>query len=345
MPTPHLFHLVHGIDSDFIDSSLVFQQNFTNLDGWVSYWNHRNNRVSDIPRKPPQLLTATDFQALYIACWLFQPLEKGAFMIPLTEPSHVENISAALNFLPKRWSSHLSERNARSAGAGYAFLCGYSELLVQLEYENGLSKPSLFLKTEGHGAHSIAHLRSWVTKATTGRGNTQNQWLHTLATDPQYASYGIMDRAGENYDKPYEALLDHLKLKGKQIKIEEVIPVIITKLKKKTNGQVVNPDLLRAYEQSQGTSVPIPKSTLAELIKQVIVPTANKPDFATSKFVQKLQSAENALRSIAEFLIRDGGNTETAAVPRVFQEVRVSFTELDAVIQEFLAQVHEWRSI
>jgi hypothetical protein len=116
-----------------------------------------------------------------------------------------QNILNGHRYLDKRWSSHVSEQNARTAGQGFRFLQGYRELLVQIE--GGF----LFLKAEGHPANDVNHISSYFTKVRTGAGNMASVALNNLVR--QRAELGITPRAAENYGKAYEALVKKLKLK------------------------------------------------------------------------------------------------------------------------------------
>jgi hypothetical protein len=154
------------------------------------------------------------FQALYVACWAYHPVEKGSYMIQLT-PQQLTNAQNAAGKLTWRKSSHL-EGTSRSArgGADFKFILGYGELLVMVH--NG----ALFLKMEGHAASSPAHLASWYTKNKTGAGNTASAALNNLATGGQW---GIQQRGAENYGTAYKALLSALGFSGKVTTVKQVM--------------------------------------------------------------------------------------------------------------------------
>jgi hypothetical protein len=64
------------------------------------------------------------FQALYVACWLHHPVEKGTYLIDLSgvPVGQMAILNAAYQqHLSGRRSSHLSGAG-RSAGAGWEFL-------------------------------------------------------------------------------------------------------------------------------------------------------------------------------------------------------------------------------
>lgn len=314
----------------------IFGPDFQSLTQWRSYWGARSNMATSVFRRPPALWTAAEFQTLYVACWLHAPVEKGSYMIPLTDPNRRQNVRAAMGNLATRWSSHLSTDGARSAGQGYQFLNGYSELLVQYEEIGGA--PQLFLKTEGHPAASIAHLLSWVNKIRTGAGNTASDALHQAAAA---GHGGLRLRAAENYDKPYEALLSYLNLKGHMHTVEEALPVILAKLRSKV-PRLTGADVADEVERAQLVGAPLEKRLLARLIRETIIPSTSQPDVVIGRFVTVLMKATEALLAIADGLESDASDATTASVPRMFQEVRVTFEQLDGTVGAFLQGVTDW---
>ncbi len=90
-------------------------------------------------------------------------------MIKLTPPQK-KNAEDSAKKLTSRASSHLKGWSY-SAGKNFAFVNGYSELLVMI-YED-----CLFLKMEGHSAFSYAHLKAWNEKRKTGAGSMNNPAL------------------------------------------------------------------------------------------------------------------------------------------------------------------------
>ncbi|HEY9229194.1 MAG TPA: hypothetical protein VIP11_21260 [Gemmatimonadaceae bacterium] len=167
------------------------------------------------------------FQALYIACWIYHPVEKGSYMIKLS-PAQLKNATDSAAKLSSRASSHL-KGSSFSAGKDFAFIKGYSELLVMI-FED-----YLFLKMEGHPAISWAHFKAWQEKRKTGAGATNNAQLNALAKDRP--EFGIMQRGAENYSKPYEAFLKELGLKGKTLTLSDTLLA----LREKTRLQLGNP--------------------------------------------------------------------------------------------------------
>jgi len=309
----------------------IFESRFQTHTGWFSYLHERLGaggvsglltKLSFVYGSPP------DFQALYVACWIHRPVEKGSYMIPLTG-SQGRGAEQAFDRLPTRWSSHLSGE-ARSAGEGYSFLKGYSELLVQIEVDKGSDTPHLFLKTEGHGAMSLAHLSSFFTKLKTGQGNTQSEALHNMAA---MGHLGIEPRAAENYSKTYEAVLKNIKLAGKRVTAEEAVIGICEKLE--TKATLVNPGLWAQVKARRATPNFRPSGLqLADLIEQVIVPTITRDNVRVGQHVAALQTAKSDLASLARNLRRDA-QSPSPPMARVFEEVRVTQDELDRSLAAF----------
>jgi hypothetical protein len=332
----HLSRLVTSIDTNIQLAHSVFEPGFQSLNGWIAYWNTRNRGVTALFQKPGERWEPADFHRLFIACWLHRPVEKGSFLIPLTDPRHRQTVSAAMERLPSRWSSHMSKTGARTAGAGFGFLKGYHELLVQYEELNAAC-PSLFLKGEGHSSISFAHLSSYITKKLTGEGNMVNEALHASAASGRD---GIALRAAENYDNSYEALLEYLGMKGTTHTVEEVLPVICAKLR--TKASLVEEEYCSRVMREIGGGRRVSKADLAALIWGVILPTVDQVKEGAGKFVTKVKEAKESLDRIAFALDEDGGDVVTAAVPRVFQEVRVTFDQLDTTVERFLTEAESW---
>jgi hypothetical protein len=333
----HLRGLADEIGTGTQFSREIFQGQFQALPGWLSYWNAMNGSVTQLFNTPGSLWGPSGFQRLYIACWLHRPVEKGSFMIPIIQPARQDTVRLAMEGLPSRWSSHLKGDGARSAGQGYRFLKGYSELLVQFETERLTPVPSLFLKTEGHSAVSLAHIASFITKVFTGSGNTANSDLHARAKSGEY---GIAVRGAENYDKPYEALLGYLGMKGITHTVEEALPEIYRKLK--TKARVVNEAPFDQIANRVAVGERIEKRLWVELITKSILPTINQADVGDGRYIGKLKAAEPALREIAVALEVDASEATIAAGPRIFQEVRVTLEQLDATVERFIQESHLW---
>ncbi len=191
---------------DFLDANIPMWDVETLLGRKAAWW-HREN-----------------FQALYVACWIFHPVEKGSYMLRLESPTQQANVREAYDELlqkgelQSRISSHLGKRGA-SAHEGWNFLRGYKELLLQIE-GNGAY---LFLKCEGHpleaGISGLKHLLSWGVKALTDAGKTASPELHNLAKD----SSNVELRAAENFSSSFKSLQKQLGLSGEMVGVGEVI--------------------------------------------------------------------------------------------------------------------------
>lgn len=208
----------------------VFCERFRKAQGWLDYLEESIpggsvERMLD----GPDPLSRQQLQALFVACWIYHPTEKGAYMVKLspaqgskvrgsntdsTQPAPAAN---APSDLQTRRSSHLSVAGAGptgySAHKGWSFLMGYSELLVQNEGDP--QKPYLFLKCEGAPmsglANTVEHGVDWAYKSFTGHGKCYSPALHNLAKDHP----GLIDlRAAENFSKAFERLIQQLGLKG-----------------------------------------------------------------------------------------------------------------------------------
>jgi hypothetical protein len=260
------------------------------------------------------------FQALYVACWIYYPVEKGTYMIDVTDPKDVAKGWATL---PDRWSSHLSGKG-RTAGEGFKFLQGYSELLVQIEGN------WLFLKAEGHGAKDLKHLASYFTKLKTGAGNTQSEALKRLAKEQK--KLGITPRAAENYGKAYEKLLQKkFSLKGKQVDIRTAVKAMIDKCKKDDLSEYDK--LLKDAQLPTDDLSKMTNRAIGSLIVNVIIPFAK--GLSKSKFGAMVQDAQDDLKGIADKLCEDE-NIGLTMTPRFFQELRLTAAELDTGLGAFI---------
>lgn len=324
----------------------VFERPFDTPSGWLE-WLRTDleggasgilNRIATRPS------SARPFQALFIACWIHQPVEKGSYMIPLPR-DFAARVKVAVEGLPTRWSSHLSESNARSAGQGYAFLKGYSELLVQIETDRVTQTPHLFLKTEGHGAMSLAHISSYITKLRSGEGNTQSEALHRVATS---GLFGIAPRAAENYSKGYEALLKNVEAEGKLVDAATAIPAVCAKLARKVTLE--NRSIWDQWLASRAAHPDQPPSNLAiaDLIDRVIMPTLDAHTDVEGKHLGVLRKSRSDLAQISRDLRRDVVSMNEEYVPRFFGEIRAKPELLDQSLNSFRtrfsAEVHRVRT-
>ncbi len=298
---------------------LIFQPQFQSYPGWVAYLMQMlpQGSVYDQIRAPANKWTRQSFHALYIACWIHHPMEKGTFMIDISclrdhqyEAWKKQVFYPLLNW---RKSSHLSG-TGRSAAEGWAFLNGYSELLVQKEKTNG--KRYLLLKAEGHttGIGGIVpHLRSWWHKREHGEGLMASPALHSAASLTSGIGEQIDLRAAENYGKGYKKLLkDELNLKGKMITVREMIPVLFKKYNHPLDVRDLSVFSQNATNQDIGVAL--------QKFCNTTGPTAGV-DAAAIK----------DLRELAATLIHDGARK----VDRVYCEVRVTPEEVDDSLHAF----------
>ena len=208
----------------------VFGPRFQHMEHWRSFLRATlNDNVSAQFALPDWRWSEKSFQALFVACWIHHPVEKGTFMINIEGIGSLQRevVKDAYNkHLYGRKSSHLSG-SGRSASKGWKFLNGYKELLVQ--YEETKGTPYLMLKTEGHttGASGVLpHLRSYVHKLKHGEGLMASAALNQLAG----FSSMVEGRAAENYSKGYEKLLaDVLGFKGRDVTVRDMIGVLFHK--------------------------------------------------------------------------------------------------------------------
>lgn len=308
----------------------IFQAGFKTSNQWRTYIQNSfgappdvNSLLTDPAQWANKAASLQSFQALFVACWIWYPVEKGSYMISLPGNQNIQN---GRNTLDKRWSSHVSETNARSAGTGFQFLQGYRELLVQIEGN------FLFLKAEGHPANDMAHVSSYFTKVSTGAGNTASVALNNLAR--QRADLGIAPRAAENYGKAYEALLKKFKLTGKQTDVRTAVDSMIAKCRK---------DDLPAF-QALLTQAGLPTDTtetyrytnraVGHLLTEVIIPFASRLS-DKSKFKKAVHKAEDDLVGIAEKMWQDH-DWRVTLTPRLFQELRLRPENLNTGLQAFL---------
>lgn len=201
------------------------------------------NVHSLLKNTPNKQFTARYFQALYVACWLYKPMEKGTYFLRMTH-GEAENVNKAFSALPGRKSSHLDGKG-RSAHKGFAFLKGYEELLVQWVTTN--ERTYLMLKCEGHTTGLggvVPHMQSYIHKRKHGVGLMSNQALNALATQ---GNTPIIERGAENFSKDYEAFLTQLgktrgvkKLDKATTSVRDMLVALTaeTKWKTATNLQV-----------------------------------------------------------------------------------------------------------
>ena len=220
--------LAHGIVNGAPWVKEIFTDRFQKAQQWCDYLLGRYGghlSVHTILNRGDRW-SAADFHALYIACWIFYPLEKGSYMIPLSATQRA-NVKSGYETLGARATSHL-HGHGRSAAHGWSFLKGYGELLVQMEGGGKHSpeiSPHLFLKAAGHPALSLGHARSFIVKVRTGHGAVANAALERLAKaqGTMGLDLGIDERAAENFSHPYKALLKAMELSGKVVSVHEAV--------------------------------------------------------------------------------------------------------------------------
>jgi hypothetical protein len=306
----------------------VFGNDFQTPAGWSSMLAHMpGSRVGNMLDRRGAWWTRECFQALFVACWIHHPVEKGAFMINLSG-NHFDNVQDAYNSLiasgamTTRMSSHLSKRGA-SAHEGWDFLKGYGELLVQIEGVKDVNS-ALFLKCEGHALESglslstVKHMASWVKKSVTGSGQTASQALNDWAG---YSSV-VEGRAAENFSKSYEKLLGQLGLKSRSTTVEEMMEAMVRKL-----GIPSLPPHLKDNTHALGHAmlgsrgyIAVFKSQRAELKKKGV-------DFD--------ETAEKELNGIAERMTA----TASPQSAQHYNEIRVTPAEVDISLAKFRSYV------
>lgn len=231
------------------ESNQVFHSDFQSYHDFCQYLTthfsrtnvdvHATLKSADKVKDP-----AAFFQALFVACWLYKPMEKGTYFLRMTA-TESEEVKKAFKKLPSRKSSHLDGKG-RSAHKGFAFLKGYAELLVQWVPTEGRSY--VMLKCEGHttGAGSLyPHLKSWNHKRKTGAGLMANPELHNQAKKDT----PIIERGAENFSNDYKAFLKSLndqpgvkKMHKATTSVRDMLSALTgdNKWLKATNQEVVN---------------------------------------------------------------------------------------------------------
>lgn len=281
--------------------------------------------------KPTCLRT---FQSIYIACWIYHPLEKGTFMLSLDGAK--SNVERGYRTLDRRWSSHLS-RQARSAGEGFTFLKGYNELLVQIEGD------FLFLKAEGQRASgagivsSASHVGGWVRKSVTGVGNTASRELNDLvATRPDL---GIRQRSAENYGKKYENLLKHLNLHGPRITIRLALDELILQCLKSVGGTTAFLALLgeNGFDRNLVNTQGLTHRDMGRLLRNVVIPfTLQSPRARLHKLIT---NADNEIDGLIQCLLSDLELLDFRT-PRYFHEVRTSPSNVTDALRDFAVSLN-----
>ena len=304
----------------------IFGPNFQTIVQWTDFLddNLRNTSVvQQLTTATAQQWSRTTFQALYVACWLHNPVEKGTFLIDLSgltaaQLSILRN--AFTQLLSSRASSHLSGAG-RSAGKDWRFLRGYDELLVQIETLKGVTY--LMLKSEGHQVSLtgvIPHVASYAHKVRTGEGKQASPALHAYSN---LNGATVMGRAAENYAKGYEALLKWLKLKGKMITIREVMFALFRKTHYPPNTGVIYTQFTNATNAALGLQ-----------LRGYVTAASGRNAGAFNGGGKVTAKMLADLSTMADVLVADG----TRNTDRVFMEVVATPAEIDASIQYFIVQ-------
>jgi hypothetical protein len=306
----------------------VFGPDFQNPQGWADFLD-RNIPMRDVEillRRSPGFWETENFQALYVACWIFHPVEKGSYMIQLGPQEHA-NVTGAYQRLlgsgdlQARISSHLSGKGA-SAHEGWSFLQGYAELLVQIEGER-TGAPYLFLKCEGHAMDgmisTLKHCTSWLVKIATGAGQTASPALNNLAK----GSTTVEARAAENFGKDYKKLQKKLGLSGTEVSVADVV----TQLWKKAGFTHALPAAVVGNTHQLGRAMLGPQGIIAVLRKQ------SGP--LKKAGIDLTPELEKELKELAERMVA----TAVAHPQQHYHELRVTPRELTQALTAFSEHV------
>ncbi|MCA9062329.1 MAG: hypothetical protein KDA96_04705 [Planctomycetaceae bacterium] len=311
----------------------VFEEQFQDIRTFRSFLKSAlNDRVNSMLSSPLDRWTVRSFQALFIACWVHHPVEKGSFMINLAGlPEAQRDViqSAVRARLKSRASSHLSKQGY-SASSGWAFLKGYAELLVQYETIGG--GHYLFLKAEGHTTGLggiIPHLRSWHHKNKTGEGLTASPALNTLASagNPMVTEDG---RAAENYASGYKKLVKQvLGLKGTTLTVRDVIPKLYEYTKYEGHGGL-SAGVNGTSNQNLGVSL----SNFCKHVEKARTNPARPGRSADTRLQEITDDMLKDLKELARQLREDG----SGKIHRIYKEIHAKPAELDSSLDVFYAK-------
>jgi hypothetical protein len=302
----------------------VFTEDFQTPAGWRRILDHIPGwDVNILLGRSAGFWHRENFQALYVACWIFHPVEKGSYMLKLETAAHYANVRGAYDRLlqakelQSRISSHLGGRGA-SAHEGWNFLKGYEELLLQIEGEKGGS-PYLFLKCEGHALDGVIsstkHLLSWAVKKATGSGQTASAGLHNLAKD----SSNLELRAAENFSPAIEKLQGQLKLSGTLVTVADMVE----KLWFACGFRQGLPDALRNDTHTLGRNMQGRTGYIAVFVKERERLKKQKIDFSPAVADEFTKLAERMVASAVTH------------PQQHYHEVRVTALELNQALQVF----------
>jgi hypothetical protein len=304
----------------------VFSARFQDIGDWRTFLRtHLNSDVSSRLKAPTSTWRVESFHALFIACWIHHPTEKGSYMIDLASLSNgqrAEVNTAFESICTSRKSSHLGG-SGRSASKGWDFLRGYKELLVQNDSIKG--RPYLFLKTEGHTtgiSGVVPHLKSYLHKRKTGEGLQSSPFLAQMAVN---APGLIEPRAAENYSKGYEALLKKLKLKGRTLTTRDMAEALFKATGYRPNGNAdVSTFVMVSSNQQLGNAI----SAYCDAATLV---GARGVEYRANGMINGDMIRD--LREVARSLVDDGATHRD----RVHREIIATPAEIDASVATFNA--------
>src|SRR5262249_19693357 len=294
----------------------IFHHEFQSIAGWTRFLDRELNQgVAHLLNSPYlQGWSVRSFQALYIACWIHHPVEKGSYMINLggLNPAHRDRINqAVVRNCVGRLSSHLS-KSGYSAAKGWSFLKGYRELLVQVEWSGGCH---LFLKSEGYLALDPRHWFSFANKDETGEGLTCSKALRDFAK----IDNGLVDRrAAENFSPVYKELVEGLGFKHHKA----LVPIR---------------SVMKALFEQTGYIGRVPGGSSFFDVASLEQLGFALQSYCGSAYDRSFQHAAVTpavvaeLRRLATSLLTQGG----AKREQIFQEIRVRPEEVDRSLQNF----------
>ena len=112
----------------------IFSERCQDMASWRAFLRTQlNSTVAARLSAPASTWRVQSFHALFVACWVHHPVEKGTYMIELAglTVSQRDTVQSAYKSrCSARKSSHLGG-SGRSASEKWGFLEGYKELLVQ----------------------------------------------------------------------------------------------------------------------------------------------------------------------------------------------------------------------
>jgi hypothetical protein len=302
----------------------IFSDRFQDIASWRTFLRTQlNSTVGARLAAPASSWRVESFHALFIACWVHHPVEKGTYMIDLSglTVAQRDTVQAAYKaHCTSRKSSHLGG-DGRSASEKWDFLKGYKELLVQYEAITG--RPFLFLKAEGHttGLSGIVpHLQSYLHKRKTGEGLQSSPFLNAVAVA---APDLVEPRAAENYDKGYEKLLKALKLKGTKVTCRDMAEALFKRTAYYPSGNLdVSTFVMVATNKQLGMA-------LTRYCDAATIVGANGVKYRANGLVTGPMIQD--LRKVAKTLVSDGDVSRN----RVYREIVAKPDEIDTSLENF----------